>query len=191
MLIYNIEPSPSQIKSKRETMDKIPSPIVIESYHPEWPRRFNRESFLIRLMIGAYITVIEHIGSTAVPRLAAKPVIDMLIGVKNLADTPRFVSRLKKLGYFYVPEYEKDLPERRYLYKQKHKEDTFHLHMVEPESEFFGRHIAFRDYLRSHPEAVTEYAELKLRLAREFGSDRAEYTDAKSEFIKSVECKTK
>ncbi|MHB8087147.1 MAG: GrpB family protein, partial [Anaerolineaceae bacterium] len=66
-------------------------------------------------------------------------------------------------------------------------EDTFHLHMVEPGSEFFSRHIAFRDYLRSHPESVAEYASLKFRLAREFGSDRAGYTDAKTEFIQSIE----
>jgi GrpB-like predicted nucleotidyltransferase (UPF0157 family) len=170
-------------------MPKNPPPIIIEAYRPEWPGLFKREALLIRFMIGRYLTVIEHIGSTAVPGLAAKPVIDMLIGVKSLADSPRFVPRLERLGYIYVPEYEADLPERRYLYKQKRGVDSVHLHMVEVESEFFRRHIAFREYLRSHPEAVTAYAELKIRLAREFGSDRAGYTDAKTEFIQSIERK--
>ena len=72
-------------------MTKNPSPIVIAPYQPEWPKKFSREAFFIRLMIGRYITMIEHIGSTAVPGLAAKPIIDILIGVKALTDTPRFI----------------------------------------------------------------------------------------------------
>lgn len=168
-------------------MEKIPTPIVIEPYHPAWQNKFRCEAFLIRCVIGQYITVIEHIGSTAVPGLAAKPIIDMLIGVKSLADAQRFVHQLERLGYVYVPKHEVELPERRYLYKQRRGEDTFHLHMVEQLSDFFKRHIAFRDFLRCHPEAVAEYASLKLRLAREFGSDRAGYTDAKTEFIQKIE----
>ncbi len=165
------------------------TPIIIEPYNPEWPEFFKGESSLIKLSIGRFITVIEHIGSTSVPGLAAKPIIDMLIGVKSLADSPRFVPHLEQMGYVYVPEYEVDLPERRYLYKQQDGEDSFHLHMVEPQSGFFRRHIAFRDYLRTHPESVAAYTELKIRLAREFGSDRAGYTDAKTEFIQSIERK--
>jgi GrpB-like predicted nucleotidyltransferase (UPF0157 family) len=168
-------------------MPKNSSPIVIESYCSEWREYFTQEAGLIQSVVGIYITVVEHIGSTAVPGLAAKPIIDMLIGVKSLADSPHFIAPLLQLGYVYVPEHEAELPERRYLYKQKDAEDTFHLHMVEPESEFFSRHIAFRDYLRSHPEAVAAYASLKLKLAREFGSDRSGYTDAKTEFIQSIE----
>jgi GrpB-like predicted nucleotidyltransferase (UPF0157 family) len=170
-------------------MPKKPSPIVIEAYCQEWPERFKQEAQMIQQAIAPYITVIDHIGSTSVPGLSAKPIIDMLIGVKSLADSPHFIPPLQTLGYVYIPEHEAELPERRYLYKQANSEDTFHLHMVEPESEFFSRHIAFRDYLRSHPEAVAEYASLKIRLAREFGSDRESYTDAKSDFIKSIEQK--
>lgn len=168
-------------------MPKNSSPIVIESYCSEWREYFTQEAGLIQSVVGIFITVVEHIGSTAVPGLAAKPIIDMLIGVKSLVDSPHFIAPLQQLGYVYVPEHEAELPERRYLYKQANSEDTFHLHMVEPESEFFSRHIAFRDYLRSHPEAVAAYAALKLKLAREFGSDRAGYTDAKTEFILSIE----
>lgn len=170
-------------------MPKNSYPVVIESYNSEWPKVFKSEAFIIQQAIEPYITIIEHIGSTAVPGLAAKPIIDMLIGVKDLADAPHFIPPLQQLGYVYVPKHEVDLPERRYLYKQNNGEDTFHLHMVEPNSEFFRRHIAFRDYLRTHPEEVTVYASLKQKLAREFGSDRSGYTDAKTEFIQSIERK--
>jgi len=170
-------------------MPKISTPIVIEPYHSEWQKIYSHEAFLIQLTIGRYIRVIEHIGSTAVPGLAAKPIIDILIGVKSLKDSPHFIPRLCRWKYIYVPEFEVDLPERRYLFKQSHGEDTFHLHIVEPESEFFRRHLAFRDYLRANPETAAEYAELKRNLAHEFGSDRSGYTDAKTEFIQSIERK--
>lgn len=170
-------------------MPNNPSPIIIEDYQPRWPEFFSQEASQIQNLIGTYITAIEHIGSTAVPGLAAKPIIDMLIGVKCLADAPSFIPPLQQFGYIYVPEYEQGLPERRYLYKQEHGEDTYHLHMVELQSDFFLRHLAFRDYLRAHPEAVAEYAALKIRLASEFGSDREGYTDAKTDFIHSIERK--
>ncbi|MRS03762.1 GrpB family protein [bacterium] len=191
MPIYNIERTLSKSTFKREPMPKNPSPIVISAYQSNWPELFNQESAVIQSLIGNYITVIEHIGSTAVAGLAAKPIIDILIGVNHLSDSPRFVPPLQELGYIYVPEHEVDLPERRYLYKQESGEDTFHLHMVEPQSDFFRRHLAFRDYLRTHPEAVAEYAALKIRLAGEFGSDRSGYTDAKTDFIKEIEEKAK
>jgi GrpB-like predicted nucleotidyltransferase (UPF0157 family) len=165
------------------------SPIVIETYNPQWPKKFSREAFMIRLMIARYTTAIEHIGSTAVPGLAAKPIIDILIGVKNLSDSPDFIPPLIRLGYIYIPEYEVDLPERRYLYKHRNGKSAFHLHMVETGSDFFKRHIAFREYLRSHPDAAAQYAELKLRLAKEYGSDRAGYTNAKTNFIQDIERK--
>jgi GrpB-like predicted nucleotidyltransferase (UPF0157 family) len=164
-------------------------PIVIEPYNPAWVTAFQNEAVMIHLVVGRYITVIEHIGSTSVPGLAAKPIIDILIGVKTLADTPHFVPFLNGLGYLYKPEFEVDLPERRYLYKTKDGLDTFHLHMVEPDTAFFRRHIAFRDYLRSHPETAAEYADLKIKLAQRFGADREGYTNAKTAFIKDIETK--
>jgi GrpB-like predicted nucleotidyltransferase (UPF0157 family) len=170
-------------------MRQTPTPIIIAPYRSEWPMEFNQEALRIQMSIGQYITQIEHIGSTAVPGLAAKPIIDILIGVNNLLDAPSFIPSLTQMGYVYVSKFEVDLPERRYLYKQNNGEDSFHLHIVEPESEFFHRHIAFRNYLRSHPESVKEYAALKIRLAQEYGSDRSSYTDAKTEFIRSIEQK--
>lgn len=166
------------------------TPVVIVPYNTEWINLFQNESAMIRLVIGDYISSIEHIGSTSIPGLAAKPIIDMLIGVKHLADSPSFIPLLVGLGYHYKPEYEKDLPERRYLYKVEHGRDTFHLHMVEPDTAFFTRHIAFRDYLRTHPATMSAYASLKYDLAQKFGADREGYTDAKTDFIKDVERKS-
>ncbi|MFQ5911527.1 MAG: GrpB family protein, partial [Thermoplasmata archaeon] len=92
---------------------------------------------------------------------------------------------LQSIGYEYVPEYEDELPERRYFHKGP-PEAHRHLHMVEVTSDFWERHLLFRDFLRAHREVVQEYSELKKRLAVKHGSDHEGYTDAKTEFIESV-----
>lgn len=137
-------------------------------------------------VIGGYVRTIEHIGSTAVPGLAAKPVIDILIGVHYLTDAPAFLPLLTPLGYTYVPQHEATFPERRYLHRIVNGRHTHHLHIVEPASEFFRVQLLFRDYLRSHPDAVTQYADLKYRLAVKYRNDREAYTDAKSGFIQDI-----
>lgn len=166
------------------------TPVVIVPYDPAWIEAYQREAALIRLCIGRYITGIEHIGSTSVPGLDAKPIIDILIGVKSLADSPAFLPLLIGMGYCYKPEFEEGLPERRYLYKVENGLDTIHLHMVEPGTTFYKRHIAFRDYLRTHPDSASAYASLKYELAQKHGSDREGYTDAKTDFIKEIERKS-
>ena len=130
---------------------------------------------------------IEHIGSTAIPGLAAKPTIDILIGIRNLEGAGRIIPLLQSAGYVYVPEFELDMPERRYFYKGRKVEDDFHLHMVEAGSPFWKRHLAFRDHLRAHPDEVKAYEELKLALAKKFRDDRDGYTEAKTEFITRIE----
>jgi GrpB-like predicted nucleotidyltransferase (UPF0157 family) len=170
-------------------MPKEPAPIVIVPYNLEWVDAYNNEAACIREAIGDYLTDLEHIGSTSVPGLAAKPIIDILGGLKSLADTPLIVPLLAELGYTYHPEFETDLPERRYFNKHIGGLKPFHLHMVEPETTFFRRHLAFRNYLRLHPDAAAEYASLKIALAGQFGSDREGYTNAKTEFILNIEHK--
>ena len=130
--------------------------------------------------------LIEHIGSTAIPGLAAKPTIDILIGIKDL-EGAGMIPLLQSAGYVYVPEFELDMPERRYFYKGRKVEDDFHLHMVELESPFWKRHLAFRDHLRLHLDEVKAYEELKLALAKKFRDDRDGYTEAKTEFITRIE----
>lgn len=165
-----------------------PKQIAMAAYDPGWPRRFEEERDAIAAALGDAVLDIEHVGSTSVPGLAAKPVIDMLIAVANLDDAREgVVAPLADLGYDYVPEYEAVMPNR--LYFRKGDPTGYHIHMVVSGGEFWDRHLRFRDYLRAHSEAVAEYAALKKRLAEEHGSDMDGYTDAKSDFIRGIEKK--
>ena len=125
-------------------------------------------------------------GSTAVPGLAAKPVIDILIGVHRLSDDRFFLPPLADLGYTYVPEHETVFPERRYLHRIVDGRHTHHLHMVKPASEFFRVQLRFRDILRAHPEEAARYAALKYDLAARFHDDREAYTNGKSDLITAI-----
>ncbi|MEK7247869.1 MAG: GrpB family protein, partial [Chloroflexota bacterium] len=135
--------------------------------------------------IGEWAVAIEHVGSTAVPGLAAKPIIDIMPAIRSLADARHIIAPMEALGYEYVPEFEDDLPERRYFRRGVPR--SHHVHVVETTSTFWRRHLAFRDYLRAHPETAAEYAALKRRLADGYGSDSGGYTNAKTEFITRIE----
>ncbi len=161
-------------------------PIEILPYDPGWPLQYEEARREILSAIGEFVLRIEHIGSTAVPGLAAKPVIDILAGVHSLQHAPAFLPPLSSLGYTYVPEHEDIFPERRYLHRIAGGAHTHHLHIVEAQSEFFRVQLLFRDYLRSHPEEAQRYAELKYHLARQYRLDREAYTEAKTAFIKNI-----
>ncbi len=161
-------------------------PIVIVTYDPQWPRLFQAESELIRKQIGSYLEALEHVGSTAVPGLGAKPIIDIMPGLRQLSDARGCIEPLAAIGYEYVPEYENELPERRYFRKGPPEGRTHHVHMVENATEFWQRHLLFRDYLRTHPETAEEYEALKHSLAREHRTDRDAYTNGKTPFIEAV-----
>lgn len=164
----------------------MPRPVVIVDYDLEWPARFQAERAIIEGAIGPHIVAIEHVGSTAVPGLGAKPIIDIMVGVRRLADADNCIEPLAAVGYQYHPQHEAEMPDRRYFDVQTGTRDA-HLHMVEFGGPFWRRHIAFRDYLRTHPEALRRYDLLKRELAQRFGSDREGYTNAKTEFIRSIE----
>jgi GrpB-like predicted nucleotidyltransferase (UPF0157 family) len=161
-------------------------PIEIVDYDPGWPAAYGAERERLLGEIGRWVVAVEHIGSTAVPGLAAKPIIDIMPGIRTLKDASECVQGVRRLGYEYVPEFEDALPDRRYL-KKGFPEQKLHVHIVEFGGEFWRRHIAFRDYLRSHPEVAAEYAALKRKLAAEFPRDTVAYTEAKSEFILGIE----
>ena len=162
------------------------SPVYVVPYDPAWPQWYEEEKARLQADIGAYVHSIEHMGSTAVPGLAAKPVIDILIGVHSLADAAQFIPPLVTRGYEYVQRYESEMPFRRYLHRKIEGVHTHHLHMVEPQTQFYRSQLAFRDYLRQHPQACREYADLKLALAERYRNDRVAYTDAKSDFINAI-----
>jgi len=161
--------------------------VEIVNYDPQWPMLYKKEKTLIQKAIGHTIVGIEHIGSTAVPGLGAKPIIDILMAVNHLSDAEQCIEPLQSIGYEYVPEYEASIPERRYFHKgHPPKEQHYHLHMVELTSDFWKKHLLFRDHLRTHPKIAQKYHELKKRLALKYGSDREGYTEAKTSFIKTI-----
>ncbi len=164
----------------------MPYPIVIEPYNPEWPRLYEQAKAEICAAVGQYLTAIEHIGSTSVPGLPSKPIIDVLAGVASLDIVVQCIAPLAAIGYIYKPEYEQFIPERRYFLKSEGEIQTHHLHIFEAD-DFPARHeLIFRDYLRRHPNAQQQYADLKRALADKFGADRDAYTEAKGEFIRGI-----
>ena len=158
------------------------STVTIADYDRRWTMLFDQEKTRLARIIPE--SMIEHIGSTSVAGLAAKPVVDIMLGVDQLPRIERALPQLEASGYEYVPEYEVYLPERRYFRGSVEGTRT-HLHGVELQGDFWIRHLAFRDYLRRTPQRATEYANLKRRLAEQYRTDSMGYTEAKSEFIES------
>ena len=167
----------------------MPLPVTIVEYDPTWPTMYEADAALIRDAVGSTVVAIEHVGSTAVPGLAAKPIVDIMAAVERLSDAALCIEPLRLVGYRDVPEHEAQLPERRYFHKGPPSARTCHLHMVELSSDFWARHLLFRDYLRQHPDAARRYAALKKDLAARFRDDREGYTEAKTPFIRSIERK--
>lgn len=124
---------------------------------------------------------IEHVGSTSVPGLAAKPILDLAAGVPNLADAEALFPALQTLGYAHKADPE--IPERLYLVKGPPERRTHHLSLAEPTSRFWRGHLRFRDLLRADAALATAYARLKLALARRHPDDRPAYQDGKQAFI--------
>ena len=161
-------------------------PVVIVEYNPQWPIFYEEEKTRILGLIGNIVVAIEHIGSTAVLGLGAKPIIDIMVAIHQLDDAKECILPLQSLGYEYIPEYEDTMPERRYFHKGPPGARTHHVHMVELASDFWERHLLFRDFLRTHPEVASQYYQLKQELATKYGSNREGYTEAKTTFIESI-----
>lgn len=161
--------------------------IIIVEYDARWPGMYEQERVLILDLIGPQVFAIEHMGSTAVPGLGAKPIIDIMIAVRRLADAESCIEPLTTIRYEYVPAHEAVMPERRYFHKGPSRGGrTHHLHMVEHDSDFWRRHLLFRDFLRTHPLEAQQYFRLKKELAERFGTDREAYTEAKTSFIEAI-----
>jgi GrpB-like predicted nucleotidyltransferase (UPF0157 family) len=166
--------------------------IHIVDYDPRWPAMFDVERGRLFDIVIKWVSGIEHIGSTSVPGLGAKPVIDMLVGVRTLSDADTHCIRpICELGYEYVPEFESVMPFRRYFCRRADgTSGSHHIHLVEQGSDFWPRHLLFRDYLRAHPEQAREYEQLKRRLAPQF-DDVNDYAEAKTEFIRAAEARAR
>jgi len=161
--------------------------IEIVDYDPRWTQKFALESARIRQILTEPLLEIEHHGSTAVPGLAAKPVIDMLVAVDSMARAARYAAVLIEYGYE-APDarYRELWPERIVLIRREHGVRTCHVHLMLRGHPVWRRLLAFRDYLRSHPDVAAEYAAVKRSLAGTHNDDRHAYMSARGEFIERV-----
>jgi GrpB-like predicted nucleotidyltransferase (UPF0157 family) len=160
--------------------------IEIVEYNPDWADMYEQEAASIRKALGSLILEIEHIGSTAVPGLAAKPVIDIMVGLRCLSNGKNTIKPLEELGYVYWRD--NPNPQKMFFVKGMPpygEKRTHHVHVVEIDGEFWQRRL-FRDYLRIHPEEVRRYEALKRDLAARFRNDREAYTQGKSDFVGEV-----
>lgn len=160
--------------------------VVVQPYSADWPRHFDAVRNELRGVFTSVDVAIEHIGSTSVPALAAKPVVDVLIGAPSLAHIEHRITLLSALGYEYVAKYEAELPMRRYFVKSPMLSPRIHVHAVVTGSTIWREHLAFRAALRTNAALRSEYQELKLQLAARFADNKAAYTEAKDPFIKAV-----
>lgn len=158
--------------------------IRIEAYSASWPVLFESERRILQHVLQPWLAgPIEHVGSTAVPGLDAKPVIDIMAGVGSLEASRPAISALAAAGYCYAP-YREDV--MHWLCKPSPEHRTHHLHLVPYRGAVWNDRIAFRDRLRSDAALAGEYAALKRRLAQQHPADREAYTDAKGPFIERV-----
>lgn len=161
--------------------------IVVVPFDKKWAIQFECEREMILDAFGELRAEIEHIGSTSVEGLAAKPIIDIAILVESADDAIRAITPLVRLGYTCYGEAE--VSGRVYFDRRAYEPCHIHLYVRgNPELE---RHLNFRDYLRAHPETAQAYAELKYALAEKFRNDRPSYTEAKTEFIRGIEARAK
>ena len=156
--------------------------VELRAYSPSWPRLFSEERTRIRGAVGNRTLAIEHVGSTSVPGLAAKPIIDIAIAVVSFERSAELVEPLAAIGYDHYGEF--GIPGRRFFVQGEPR--THHLHVVEIDSDEWRNHRYFRDTLRADVEARTAYESLKRELAARFASDREAYTAAKSGFIRGI-----
>jgi GrpB-like predicted nucleotidyltransferase (UPF0157 family)/predicted kinase len=165
----------------------ITEEVALVPYDPAWPQMFEEEQKNIEAALGDRVTEIHHIGSTAIPSLPAKPVIDIMLVVPQLEDAIECIGPLSDLGYAFI-----DYPQntdRRFFRKGVPR--THHVHVVSEGNAELRDHLAFRDALRADPQLRDQYAALKFDLAERHRNDRAQYSESKTNFVRRVLSSTK
>jgi GrpB-like predicted nucleotidyltransferase (UPF0157 family)/GNAT superfamily N-acetyltransferase len=155
--------------------------IEVVPYNAEWPTQFATEALKIQQILGSNCLTVHHIGSTSIPNLSAKPIIDIIPVVHDIMDVN--ISGLEALGYLYRGE--RGMPFRKYVYKGE-PQHTHHLHIWEQDNPEIDKHVLFRDYLISHEEERLQYAHIKIDLAKNFKHEQFSYTTSKDYFIKNI-----
>ncbi|NDJ76093.1 MAG: GrpB family protein, partial [Chloroflexi bacterium] len=156
----------------------------LERYNPEWPQHFEEECHLIEEALGDHVLELNHIGSTSIPGMRAKPIIDIQLVVEAFAPIEEYERLLSGLGYHLHAH--KDFDQRDHLFFWKGEPRTHHLHVSEYATWEHYRYLLFRDYLCKHPEMAQQYQAIKQELADAFKAKRPAYTKGKTAFIESV-----
>ena len=179
---------PQHLRERIERLGR--EAIVIAPYDPGWPAIFLDERGHLTGLFPRLIRRVEHIGSTAVPNLSAKPIVDMLVEVSSLDETTaQVVPVLEAQGYDYLwrPTSGDDVPPfyAWFIKRDNRRQRTHHIHMVERDFPQWEA-LLFRDYLIAHSETARQYVDLKIRLAAQFPNDREAYTGGKGEFVRRI-----
>lgn len=173
-----------QEKILRVTSEKV----EIENYNPAWSKLFEEEKeHLLKCLPHDIIKRIEHFGSTAIPNMPAKPIIDMLVEITSLEETKNIIAPILEAqgyDYFWRPTSCDDVPPFYcwFIKRDKNGNRTHHIHMVEKDFEHWDK-LYFRDYLITNPKRAEEYAKLKKSLSKKYSNDRIKYTNKKTDFI--------
>jgi 16S rRNA processing protein RimM len=184
-LVFVVDRQPGRVTiDPPEGLIEPRPPIEVVDYDPSWPARFEAEAERLSAALGDVAVRIEHVGSTSVPGLAAKPTIDIQLSVVSFEPAEPYRQPLERLGYEFVADAE--FPEHRFFgWPWRAQPRQVNLHVCEVGSEWERRHPAFRDRLRADPVARDDYARLKRALALEHGNDVESYAEAKTDFIRA------
>ena len=157
--------------------------VKLYPHNEHWHSLFAEEKARLQDVIGEFVVDIEHVGSTSVCGIAAKPILDLAIAISDKSSGERCVAAIENLGYIYRGE--NGIAGRFYFVKGA-PQRTHHLHMLLEDSDEWRNHLFFRNYLRANPESAAEYDKLKKELASKFGNDRDAYLDGKAEFVERI-----
>jgi GrpB-like predicted nucleotidyltransferase (UPF0157 family) len=158
--------------------------VSIVPYDPRWPQLFEEAAAELRAVAGGALLDVQHVGSTSVPGLSAKPVLDVLAAVPDFEGALELVPAIESLGYQFRPA--EEIPDRHYFRRRIGVIRTHHLSLAEPSSHHYRVTLAFRDALRADPDLARQYEALKLDLAFRYPSKRDAYTEGKTAFVRRV-----
>lgn len=161
--------------------------VIVVPYNPDWPRMYHEEASRLEALMGDQIIAIHHIGSTAIPGMSAKPIIDILVEVHDIDQIDDFNDSFIQSGY--LPKSEAGIPGRRFVIRGDEENRSCHVHIFPRGHPDVARHLVFRDYLTAHPQEAQRYASLKEELATQFPTDIESYMDGKDGLIKELEQK--
>lgn len=173
--------------TEQESLERaIHEEVGLHPYDPAWPELFEAERVRLLASLPGLLLEVQHIGSTAIPGMAAKPIIDIMIGVASMAVADLLMAPLIGAGYTTSAEFNATLVDRRWLMRHAEGRRTHHLHVMQLGGDDWRRRLRFREVLRASPALADQYLQLKRQLACRFAGDREQYTDAKADLCRPL-----